>query len=58
MKISGISGDKFYKFVYAPLLFPFVWIPAQARYYFDKWDTNNGLPQNTVGAIRGRILRD
>ncbi|HEX8736786.1 MAG TPA: two-component regulator propeller domain-containing protein, partial [Pyrinomonadaceae bacterium] len=35
------------------MLFLFVSIPAaRAQYYFDKWDTNAGLPQNTVGAIR------
>lgn len=25
---------------------------AAEEYYFDKWDSDNGLPQNTVGAIR------
>lgn len=25
---------------------------AAEEYYFDKWDSDNGLPQNAVGAIR------
>jgi signal transduction histidine kinase/ligand-binding sensor domain-containing protein len=36
--------------VFAALYFS---VPAaRAQYYFDKWDTGSGLPQNTVGAIR------
>ncbi|MBS1796535.1 MAG: hypothetical protein JSS81_22065 [Acidobacteria bacterium] len=26
-------------------------ILARGQYYFDKWDTDSGLPQNTVGAV-------
>jgi ligand-binding sensor domain-containing protein len=26
--------------------------PAFAQYHFDSWTTDNGLPQNTVTAIR------
>lgn len=56
MKILSINIDipvkKLYRFACGVQLALYILIPAQAQYYFDKWDTNNGLPQNTVGAIR------
>jgi len=52
MKIFGIAKAKFYKCVRAAMFLLSISISAPAQYFFDKWDTNNGLPQNTVGAIR------
>jgi signal transduction histidine kinase/ligand-binding sensor domain-containing protein len=52
MKTAPTPSNKLQMFVYAGLVCLFLITAARAQYFFDKWDTNNGLPQNTVGAIR------
>lgn len=47
-----IPGVNLFKFACVFAAFLCFSSAARAQYYFDKWDTNNGLPQNTVGAIR------
>lgn len=52
MKIVPSSCSKLGRFVYAASACLFLLTTIRAQYFFDKWDTNNGLPQNTVGAIQ------
>jgi signal transduction histidine kinase/ligand-binding sensor domain-containing protein len=51
MKTVPSPIDKLKWFVYIGLVCLLVTAGGRAQYYFDKWDTNDGLPQNTVGAI-------
>src|SRR5687767_7820533 len=48
----GFSSERICAFVFAVLLFLLTSVAAKTLSYFDRWDTNNGLPQNTVGAIQ------
>ena len=51
MKTAPSTSDKLVRFIYAGFACLFLLTAARGQYFFDKWDTNNGLPQNTVGAI-------
>jgi signal transduction histidine kinase/ligand-binding sensor domain-containing protein len=52
MKTAPSSSCRLVRFIsVASACLLFLAAGARGQYFFDKWDTNNGLPQNTVGAI-------